>query len=38
MNWKVFEWISRRSMETLLWRPEMAENPQEISQVSFRGL
>jgi len=38
MNWKVFEGISCRSMEGLLWRPEMAEKPQEISQVSYRVL
>jgi hypothetical protein len=38
MNWKGFEGISRCSMEALLWRPEMVEKPQEISQVSYRGL
>jgi hypothetical protein len=38
MNWKGFEGISHRSMEALLWHPEMVEKPHNISQVSYRGL
>jgi hypothetical protein len=38
MNWKRFEGISRRLMESLLWQPAMLERPQKVSQNSYRGL